>query len=82
MSTLFTLLLFGAAIFLAIATISIIRGVKLKERAYCINGSACVLLSLWMVLMYFSQFVLGMGFFIAGAIIGLANLLKIYESIV
>jgi hypothetical protein len=75
-SATFTFLLFGAAIFLAIATISIIRGVKLKERAYCINGSVCVLLSLWMVLLYFSQFVLGMGFFIAGAIIGIANYSK------
>jgi hypothetical protein len=75
-STPFTFLLFGAAIFLAIAAIGIIRGIKLKERAYCISGLVCVLLSLWMVLMYFSQFVLGMGFFIAGAIIGLANYSK------
>jgi hypothetical protein len=75
-STLFTFLLLGAAIFLSIAAISIIRGVKLKESAYCISGLVCVLLSLWMVLMYFSQFVLGMGFFIAGAIIGLANYSK------
>jgi hypothetical protein len=76
MSTLFTFLLLGASIFLGIAAISIIRGVKLKESAYCISGLVSVLLSLWMVLMYFSQFVLGMGFFIAGAIIGLANYSK------
>jgi hypothetical protein len=71
-----TFLLFGAAVFLALAAISIIRGVKLKERAYCINGGVCVLLSLFMVLLYFNQVVLGIGFFIAGAIIGFANFSK------
>jgi hypothetical protein len=72
----FTFLLFGAAIFLALGAIGIIRGAKLKEKAYCINGVACVLLSLFAVLLYFNQVVLGIGFFIAGAIIGIANISK------
>lgn len=76
MSISLTFLLFGAAIFLVLGAIGIIRGTKLKETAYCINGVVCVLLSLFMVLLYFNQVILGIGFFIAGAIIGLANFSK------
>jgi len=69
-------LLVGAAFFLFIAVIGFVRGFKLKETAYCINGVVCVLLSSWLLLMSFGQFVIGIGCFIAGAIIGLANYSK------
>lgn len=76
MSIPLTFLLFGAAVFLALGAIGVMRGAKLKERSYCINGVVCVLLSSFMVLLYFNQVVLGIGFFMAGAIIGIANFSK------
>jgi len=71
-----TILLFGAAIFIVLAVIGIIRGFKTKERVYKINSLVCILLSVWLVLLFFNQFILSIGFFVAGAILSLANLSK------
>ncbi|MDI9576958.1 MAG: hypothetical protein QM398_02340 [Thermoproteota archaeon] len=76
MSIPLSFLLFGAVGFLVLALIGITRGVKIKERAYQINGLVCILLSVWLVLLYYSQLVLSIGFFIGAAILGLANLSK------
>lgn len=71
-----TFLLFGVAVFLFLAVISFIRGFNLKEKAYCINGLVSAMLSCSFLLMFLEQFVIGIGCFIAGAIIGLANYSK------
>jgi hypothetical protein len=73
MSTPLTFLLFGSSVFVFLAVISIVRGVKVREKAYCVSGLACVLLAFWLALLYFGQLLFGFGFFAAGAIIGLAN---------
>jgi hypothetical protein len=73
-------LLFGAAFFLILAVIGIVRGYKLKEKAYCITGFACVLLSVWLLLFSFKQFILGFGFFIASVVIVLAIRSKVMRA--
>jgi hypothetical protein len=75
-----TFLLVGAGFFVLLSVIGFVRGYKLKEKAYCTTGFVCVLLSVWLLLFYFNQFILGFGFFIASVVIALAIRSKVMKA--
>ncbi len=75
-----TFLLVGAGFFLLMAAVGIIRGTKLKEKAYCVTGLVCILLSVWLLLMYFNQILFGICFFFAGVLIAFFNYRKSMDA--
>jgi len=80
MSSPLSALLFGAALFIIIGAIGLIRGFKLKERAYKIYSIVPILLSIWLILLYYRQIILSMGFLLAAGIIALVNRSKPLEA--
>lgn len=81
-------MIFGAAIFIAIAAIGIIRGHILKEKIYKIGGLACILMALAGVSLSFAPLapspiiplVVTGGFFATAAILVFTNYSKFFEA--
>jgi hypothetical protein len=74
-------LLFVATAFVGVGLFMIIRGFLLKERAFKIIGFACMLVSVFLVLLYYRQIILGIGFFIVAVILALVNWSKAIEAV-
>jgi membrane-bound ClpP family serine protease len=73
-------LLFVATVFVGVGIFMIIRGFLLKERAFKIIGLVCMLVSVFLVLLYYRQIILGIGFFIVAVILALVNWSKAIEA--